>query len=251
MKRLALLAIAAALPALADTQFRAGRMIRADAPAKEGRCEIRLQVDGAVDVQVQGDRVFVRTLSGQDARDDGSECSEPLPSGEIEGFRFEVREKRNEMRLAAEPSRRNNFTAMVHIRDTAGGFGRYWFRLTWARQPEAPGFSRNNTVSFGGKGRGEASLNGEAPQRLGAVAIEVDQGGRLVATFQVERGRPLVFNGTVSAREDGRWKANVADEDHRLRGALSFSVDERGNVFSAGLEATDGRDRLRLTWERR
>jgi hypothetical protein len=30
-----------------------------------------------------------------------------------------------------------------------------------------------------------------------------------------------------------------------------FSVDDGGNVSSVTIEATDGRDRLRLSWDRR
>src|ERR1035441_5029742 len=128
---MALLALCAALPALADTQFRISRMTRNDVPPGKGQCDIRLQVDNEVDVSVHGDMVMIHTLAGRDPRDDGSECNGPLPDRNIEGFNFQVMDSRNEIRLVAEPSRRNNFTAVVHIRDSAGGEGRYHFRLSW------------------------------------------------------------------------------------------------------------------------
>src|ERR1035437_1122908 len=127
----ALLALCAALPALADTQFRIRRMTRNDVPPGKGQCDIRLQVDNEVEVSVHGDMVMIHTLSGRDPRDDGSECNAPLPNRNIEGFSFQVIDSRNEIRLAAEPSRRNDFTAVVHIHDTASGEGRYHFRLSW------------------------------------------------------------------------------------------------------------------------
>ena len=40
-------------------------------------------------------------------------------------------------------------------------------------------------------------------------------------------------------------------EDRRLRGPMFISVDDRQNVNAITLEATDGRDRLRLNWDRR
>src|ERR1051325_10199939 len=105
---IALLTLAAALPAAAQVQFRVGRMTRDDVPFGKGQCDIRLQVDNEVEVAVHADLVNIRVFSGQPARDDGSECNAPLPDrGEIQGFNFEVRDSRNDIRLIAEPSRRN------------------------------------------------------------------------------------------------------------------------------------------------
>ncbi len=52
-------------------------------------------------------------------------------------------------------------------------------------------------------------------------------------------------------RDNGRLKAAVTSEDGRLRGPMYISVDQRQNVNSISLEATDGRDRMRLNWDRR
>jgi len=51
--------------------------------------------------------------------------------------------------------------------------------------------------------------------------------------------------------EGGRLKADVMSEDRRLRGPMYISVDRSQNVNSITLEATDGRDRLHLNWDRR
>ena len=278
--RIALLALGAALPALADTQFQIRRMTRNDVPPGKGQCDIRLQVDNEVEVSVRRDMVMIRTLSGRDPRDDGSECNAPLPDRNIEGFNFQVLDSRNEIRLVAEPSRRNDFTAVVHIRDSAGGEGRYHFRLSWAmgggppeerrgppeerrgppeerrappeeRRGGGPGFSWNNTIDYRGQGRGTSAINNLPEQRLFDVTVNVDRGGRVLVSFRAERGRPLSFTGTVIASEGGRLKADVASEDRRLRGPMYISVDDRQNVNSITLEATDGRDRLRVNWDRR
>jgi hypothetical protein len=262
--------LCAALPAVADTRFQVRRMTRDDVPAGKGQCDIRLQVDDEVEVSVRGDLVAIRTIAGRDARDDGSECNAPLPDRDVAGFNFQVVESRNEIRLLGEPSRRNGFAAIVHIRDTAGGEGRYHFRLSWAingrdsdrppsrrnddsdRPPAAPGFSWNNTLSFTGVGHGMATTNGSGEMRLGEVTIEIDRGGKLVASFRTGgRGRPLSFTGQILANEGGRWKADVMSEDRRLRGPMWISVDDRRQVSSISLEATDGQDRLRLSWDRR
>ena len=251
-------------------------MTRDDVPLGKGQCDIRLQVDNEVEVTVRGDQVVVHTLAGQDARDDGSECNAPLPARDIENFNFEVKESRNDIRMLGEPSPRNGFSAIVRIRDNSGGFGRYHFRLTWAMtgggfgRPGGPstapgggrnddfdrprpgaGFSWNNTVAFRGTGRGDAWLNDFGPVRLGEVNIEIDRGGKLLCWFRSDRGRGLTFNGTVVAREQNRWKADVMSDDRRYRGPLWFTVDGRGDVVGLSIDAGDGRDRLQLNWDRR
>ena len=267
-----LFALCASLPALADTQFRIRQMTRNDVPPGKGQCDIRLQVDNEVEVSVRRDTVTIHTLAGRDPRDDGSECNAPLPDRNIEGFNFQVMDSRNEIRLVAEPSRRNNFTAVVHIRDSAGGEGRYHFRLSWVMgggggPPEGrrglgslpeerrggggPGFSWNNTIDFHGQGRGASAFNDLGEQRLLDVTVNIDRGGRILVSFRSERGRPLSFTGTVIASEGGRLKADVVSADQRLHGPMYISVDGRQNVNSITLEATDGRDRLRVNWDRR
>ena len=104
MKRAAALFFFLALPAMADTQFRARQMNRNDVPPGQGQCDIRLQVDGEVEVSVRGQTVFVRTISGREARDDGSECNAPLPEGNLRGFNFEVKDQRGYIAGAAQNS---------------------------------------------------------------------------------------------------------------------------------------------------
>src|SRR6266508_594860 len=98
----ALMLFFAALPVLADTRFQVRRMTRDDVPFGKGQCDIRLQVDNQVEVAVRGDMVSIRTLAGRDARNDGSECNAPMPR-DPQGFNFEVKDSRGDIRLLAEP----------------------------------------------------------------------------------------------------------------------------------------------------
>ena len=259
---LILFAALAVIPACADTRFRARHMTRNDVPAGRGQCDIRLQVDGQVEVAVRRDMVVIHTISGQDARDDGSECNFPLPDHEARGFNFQVVESRNEMHLAEPPSGRNDFGAMVQIRDSASGFGRYRFRLTWETGPVSElqreaagrrddGFTANNAINFRGRGTGEVRINGNGPRRLQDATIDIDRGGRIVVSFRSEGPRPVVFTGAVIAREAGRLKADVVTEDGRLHGPMFLSMDDRQNITNITLDATDGQDRLHLAWDRR
>jgi len=269
--RIGIALLAAALPAMAQVQFRIARMTRNDVPAGKGQCDIRLQVDNEVEVAVHRDMVNIRVLSGQNPRDDGSECNAPLPDRDIQGFNYEVKESRNEIRLIEEPSRRNDFTAIVHIRDGAGGYGRYHFRLSWAmagpggfsgpggppdfgrRDDRGGGFAWNNVIHFSGAGRGVSSLSGSGPQRLFDANVDIDRGGKIQVTFRTDRGRPIMFAGDVIGKDGDTLKADVAADDRmlRLRGPMYISVDPRQNVYRISLEATNGRDNLRVNWDRR
>ena len=155
-KRTLLLPIGAALflfpqpPAVADTEFQAKKMTRGDVPLGKGQCDIRMRVDGEVEVSMRGNRVHVRTINGRDVRDDGSECNEPLPAREVSDFGFEVHDGRGEIKLLSEPSRRTGFNAVVRIRDSEGGDGRYHFRISWQMDGGGVGPGRRPGEDQGG-----------------------------------------------------------------------------------------------------
>jgi hypothetical protein len=265
--------IVAVVPAWADSRFRIKPAALADVPLGQSRCDIRLKVDNEVEVKLRRDTVDIHTISGQDAHNDGSECNAPLPDREVRDFHFQALEKRNDMELVQSPSRENEFAVIVRIHDTASGTGRYHFRLTWSdaatgpethqgtRDPLPPprgpdDFSWNNVVNFRGRGQGQQVLDG-ADQKLADVSVDIDRSGKILVTFLAgrevpkERPRQIVFTGMVLRREESRLKADMATEDHRLRGTMTLSLDDRNNVNSIALEATDGQSHLHLTWDRR
>jgi hypothetical protein len=268
------------LPVWADTQFRARKMVRNDVPLGKGQCDIRLQIDGEVEVTVRGDLVYLRTIRGRDGRDDGSECNEPLPNRPVADFNFEVKDSRGEIRLMGEPSRRTDFQAVVRIRDSESGEGRYHFRLSWRitgdrdypdrgrfgddgdrrgrfddddRRGQVGGLTWNNAYHSGGPGRGVSRLSGYGEQRLFDANVDIDRGGRILVSFRTDSGRPLSFSGSMMGPEGGgTLKADVVSDDRAgLRGPIYLSRDARGNIYRISLDATNGQDRLHLDWERR
>jgi hypothetical protein len=253
---------AASLPALADTRFRVRQTAPIDAPMDKGQCDIRLRVDGEVEVSLRRDAVSIHTVSGRDARNDGSECNQPLPDRDVRGFTFEVKESRDEIQLVAPPSPANNFQAVVHIHGTAAGKGRYRFRLTWAisaadvrdeRGAGPPGFAWNNATSYKTRGQGEASA-GDVRIDLLDVDVSIDLGGKILVSFHTARKQPLSFSGVVNTRDAGHLRADVLSDgpDWHVQGPMFLSVDEaKDRVTAITLDATDGRDRLHLEWKRR
>lgn len=261
---LALAGMLAALPALADIQFTVRRMTRNDVPLGKGQCDIRLQVDGEAEVSLRGNQVHVRTISGRDARDDGSECNEPLPARGVQGFNYEVKDSRGDIVLLAQPDFRNGGRAIVRIRDSKGGEGRYHFRISWdmtgggygsggGARPliqERPGFGRSpaGEIRFAGHGVGAYQRAGFRAVRLNDARIDV-QRGRAHVAFQAEDGRPLVFNGSVLRAQGDTLICEMGGRGMEPHGTMYIWVD-RGSVSRINMDGNAGRDRFRLSWRR-
>ena len=248
-----LLVIFLVLPAFADVEFTVHKT-SGDVARGKGQCDIRLLVDDAVEVSVHGDRVDVHKISGGDARDDGSECSAPLPDRDFDGFQFSVKEKRNEVRLTEPPSRRNGYRAVIFIRDSAPGEGHYDFRLSWKQPPPPPppGMSFNNTIHSAAAGHGEARLDDRPALSLAKASVDFDRGGNIFVVIEPTQGAPTAFRGTVMSWEGGVMKADVAAEERfdHLRGPMYLYFDGKKQVFKIELKATDGQQDLALQWER-
>lgn len=114
-----------------ELQLRVRQLPGWDARAREGRCEIRVWVDNRAEVRMRGDAIFVRTVEGSRGRDEGSECSQPLPYNSVRGFQVRQTAGRSHVVVSQEPSRMNNFTAMISIDDRQGGGDTYAFEVTW------------------------------------------------------------------------------------------------------------------------
>jgi len=128
-----------------DIQLRARQLPGWSAGAREGRCEIRVWVDNRAEVRMRGDSIFVRTLEGSRGRDEGSECTQPLPLNSLQDFQIRQTAGRSRVNLTQEPGRMNNYTAMIAIEDRQGGGDNYAFEVTWrsggdAKSAPAPFF---------------------------------------------------------------------------------------------------------------
>jgi hypothetical protein len=124
---------AVSVPAIADTQFQVRQTTRRDIPVGMGQCDIRVMIDDEADVVVTGNLVRIHPLRGAEGRDAGSECNAPLPARAISGFNFQVMDERGQVALLSQPTGRSG-AAVVRIRDSQGGAGRYHFRLSWNDQ---------------------------------------------------------------------------------------------------------------------
>lgn len=236
--------------------FAASSLCAAQKPT--GSCEVKVLVPGAAEVTVQGSHIDVRTVSGAEAHDastGGSRCEPPLPDRDFEGFRLEVKQKHGDVQLSQTPSRSDGYRAVVFLRNTGPGPSLFVFRLRWTPPPPAPppGMSMNNTVHSQGRGRGEARLDDHPPLALTGATVDFDNGGKLFVVMPAEHGPPVSFGGSVMSFEGGVMKADVAagEQFQGLRGPMYLYFDGKRQIYKIDLQATDGQQHLRVTWERK
>ena len=98
---------------------------------RSGRLDIRLHVDGAVELRIQGERVMLKTLQAQPARDAGTESTGRLPLRPLKKLDVAKRDGRGQFVVLQRPSAENNFLAMIRIYDPKGGEDRYHLRILW------------------------------------------------------------------------------------------------------------------------
>jgi hypothetical protein len=229
MKNLAW-AILMAAPLVANTQFTVRRMGRNDVPLGRGQCDIRLQIDGEAEVSVDGDRVYIRTLSGRDGRDDGSECNEPLPRSDVRNFNFDVRDSRGEIVLIDQPSRRSG-RAVVRIRDSKGGEGRYHFRLSWDVGGGGGGFGGGGEYPRPGFGGGGA----QQPNRFTVnEAINVCQDAVRSRIFNEYRFPKVDIRAARADDRPGRHDYIIGEAQGRRGVAVNEFTFVCGVDFSSG-----------------
>lgn len=105
-----------------------------DPRAPEGSCEVRVWVDNTAEIGLQGERVFVRTLAGQPARDAGTTCTAPLPRAGATDLRVRGMEGRGTARLLEQPNAQNGYMAVFRVEDPQSGGSEYNFRVDWRAQ---------------------------------------------------------------------------------------------------------------------
>lgn len=97
------------------------------------------RVDGESVIRVRGGDVRIDHVSGNGVTDNDQRFSKTMP---LQPFQVSLVETsgRGEIRLIEQPSRRNDFTTAVRIRDPQGGASRYSFTLAWqAPRNQRPG----------------------------------------------------------------------------------------------------------------
>lgn len=191
-----------------NTEVRVRQLPGWDARAREGHCNVRVWVDNRAEVRLRGESIFVNAMEGARGRDEGSECSQPLPYNSVRDFQIRQTAGRSRITLAQDPSRMNNYTAMIAINDTQGGGDTYAFEVTWHADMNL------------------ATASAPFFDDVHACQDVVRQ------RFQAQNGRGSYLDFTGFAdRRGGQEQGQVANRDHgsdRNRG--QESIQGRGNA---------------------
>jgi len=95
-----------------------------------GRLRWRGQVDGESQLLVRRSDVESRAISGLPVSGGTFNFTSPLPRRAVD-VRLEKRKGRGEVEIVQQPSRSNDFTVVIEIRDKKGGADDYEFELVW------------------------------------------------------------------------------------------------------------------------
>lgn len=101
-----------------------------DTGGRGGSMTWRGRVDDDVRIRIRGGSADVETLGGTPYYDGQPNFSNSLPNRRVT-VRLTNKRGRGEVFIEQQPSRDNDFTAVIRIRDTRGGADNYEFTLEW------------------------------------------------------------------------------------------------------------------------
>ncbi|HET8781142.1 MAG TPA: hypothetical protein VFM63_01900 [Pyrinomonadaceae bacterium] len=88
------------------------------------------RVDDDVRIVIRGGRAEVETIGGTAYYDAQTNFGASLPPRRVT-VRLNVKRARGQVYIEEQPSRENNFAAVIRIKDTRGGASDYEFELSW------------------------------------------------------------------------------------------------------------------------
>jgi hypothetical protein len=103
---------------------------RPDDGRTTGRLRWRGTVDDDIHLVIRDDQVEVRTIGGSEYNNATYNFTSPLPRRRVNVNATRLR-GRGDVRVIQQPSRDNNFTAVVQIRDPSGGARDYEIEVYW------------------------------------------------------------------------------------------------------------------------
>src|SRR6185503_1564591 len=97
---------------------------------RSGRMTWKGRVDDDVRIVIRGGRADVETVGGTPYSDSQPDFGASLPSRRVT-VRLNVKRARGQVFIEEQPSRENNFAAVIRIKDPRGGASDYEFELSW------------------------------------------------------------------------------------------------------------------------
>ena len=99
-------------------------------PSRSGRMSWRGSVDDDIRIVIRGGRADVETIGGTPYYNATTNFSASLPRRRVT-VSLVKRRGRGEISIEQQPSRENDFAAVIRIRDSRGGASDYEFEVSW------------------------------------------------------------------------------------------------------------------------
>jgi hypothetical protein len=240
--------------AYAQTFERTASFLGGGSPDR-GKCTIEVVVDTAAEVEIRGNRAFLRNISGQPPQWRRFECTGALPPNPAD-FRFEGIDGRGRQTLVRDP-RNSGGAAVIRIEDTAGGSEGYTFDILWGsgygqgpiRNDRGGGPDQGpirNDQRGGGFGGGRSG-GGPGRRFTTEQAVQVCESSIRQQAEQRFRTQNVSFRGTALDDNPGRqdWVMGMFDvrrspgRDETYRFSCSVNFDS-GQVRSAQIGTREG-----------
>ncbi|REJ75217.1 MAG: hypothetical protein DWQ47_06945 [Acidobacteria bacterium] len=207
------------------------------------------RVDDVVRIRVSGRSAFANAISGRPVSGVTYDFLNPLPRRNLI-VNVSKTEGRGSVRIVEQPNIRNNYTAVLEIRDPRGGADNYAFELDWRgggggfdppnRPPNRPPIGDSRSMSWSG--------------RVDDV-IEIRISGRYATTQTISGSRPTNIRYNFE-RALPRREVSVSVDRSDGRGTVRVvEQPSRRNNYTAVIEIRDPRSgadnySFELEWDR-
>lgn len=205
------------------------------------------RVDREIQIAMRGREVWTRASDRDDKGQSRTRVSSALPHAA--GYvRAEIRDGRGEVAVVQQPSARNNYTAIVRVRDRSGGSDRYRINVYWQNaRGSRDGWPRSGDGDWDRSDDGDRDRSDDGDWQRGDTPRA---GSRLPRVESRDRSNDGVGGGYGYGRTALRWSGAVDSEaEIRIQGrradyrslAGAGTRDVRIDVTGEGLPRRDVR----------
>jgi len=191
----------------------------------DGKCTFEVEVDGAAEVEIRGDRGNIRQISGQASTWRRLTCNQPLPNNPG-NFRFKGIDGRGEQTLIRDPNTSGG-VAVIRINDPKGGSHAYTGDIEW----------KGGTYGFGGTGNWETGRSTDGSwnnsiRNADALRICKDQ---VIQTRNVNPNRVQVSRGNTQQNGDSIVNFTFRNANNVTRRGFC-NISSSGQILQFELE---------------
>ncbi len=169
------------------------------------------RVDDRANIVIRGNSVIAENLSGNTTQTYSQNISSPLPQRPA-SVTAQKLDGRGDVTVIQQPSRSNNFTAIVQIYDPRGGADNYKINVSWVTAAIVEEPYRSGSVSW--RGRVDQTVNIIITGRE-VQTIDMSASGLTNVNFNMN-GYLAIRPGTVNIRKrEGRGSVTVIQQPSR------------------------------------